>query len=291
MGREILNVSVEAIDGLNTSMATVPHANVVRRQNELGSRETVSWYVTPLPASGFPFSFSAGSKQQQLSQGTASYNLSFTTPRIGRYVVGVRTPTDGTGSFSGSAEKEVLFQDETNLLLETKGYNENAAETCVVNCPLPNNTFSVITNVTTYLNTTNLKNFSITLRLIDSAGDIVLGDSDAYIYVRFIKHPASRATVALTVPPAFMARDAGYYFRADKGRVTMKLGFTGSTAEPGSSVHNPVMLEFFCPEVVPWTVHPTGRNVTNPCYKAIPNALVSTLPIRVLDDAVSTSIF
>eukprot|EP00760_Papus_ankaliazontas_P012091 PhM_4_TR15188/c0_g1_i1/m.41334 len=289
MNRPLPIVGVEAIDGVNPQIAGVAQPNIARLAHEPGNNAAVFWAVDPLPATGFPLQFTSGQKEQNLVKGESTYLATMSTPNDGVYRLGLRS-TDGM--LSGTDMDEVYFQSETNLYINVKNFTSEAGSLCTDNCLLTNQTFNIGRNGTNFLNTTNLNAFNVSIVVTDALNTAVLGDSDSYIRVQLKQTQAvTDTTVTLSVPDAFVARSAnGFYKRLKRGRAEFALGFVGSTLRP-ALVHAPVYLEFTCPKTIPAAVAGTSVDMPNPCAQFIPGKVVQTMPIRVTDNTVPSSVF
>lgn len=293
MGRPLRRVAIQAIDGVDRRF--VPNGpNIARRPNEIGNNAFVSWRVDPLPSSGFPLTFTTGQREQTLTRGEADFAMSFSTPRDGVYGLSVGTaPNSG---IQPSEVRQVNFQAVTDIMLMTRDFRPDAPAVCgsantPAGCVLPNRTFSLGQNVTQFLNTTNLRGFNVSVLLADVLGRPVVGESDSFVQVRLVKSATSTSTVTLTIPNSFTARASAFFARVTAGVAGFSLGFTGSTMERTGNVDTPVTLEFSCPATVPASIAGTPRDYVNPCAAGILRGTVSTLPIRVIDPSVPSTVF
>jgi len=282
-GLALPRMVVQAIDGVSPLIPWLTGPNIARRPNEIGNDEMVEWRVSPLPATGFPLTFSEGNAQSKLQMGEAAFVPTFRTANDGIYLLSVGS-TNPTSTVQPSAPTRVTFQTIQDVLIVTKGFDDK--ETCNANCRLPNTTFQVLP---TFLNTTNLKAFDVSVILGDPEAKPVVGDSKSFIRVVLVKtNPNS--TAALTIPDAYTQKGdsmKAFWAPVRRGVATFKLGFVGSTL-PGEFVK----LEFSCPERVPAMIAKTINDTRNQCSVSIlGQSKATTMPIQIIDPTVPRAVF
>jgi len=299
MGRQMEKLVAQAVDGLDPRLVK-KGPNVARKPNEVGNDEAIAWQVDPLPSTGFPLSFSTGSKETTMNMGEATFVATFNTARDGNYALSLITAK--TSKVMGSKPFWVNFQTVKDVMIDTMDVRHPSptvggaprvapATVCNSNCMLSNRSFQLAINGTEFLNTTMLREFNVSIVVADGQGQPVKGENVSFIMVRMVKPATSTSTVALTLPPAYTAKQTAFWAKVQYGRTRFSLGFIGSTMEKGSTTHTHVTLEFSCPATVPAAIAGTTADITNPCSKGISRSTATTMAIQVIDPSVPATVF
>eukprot|EP00759_Apiculatamorpha_spiralis_P009402 PhF_6_TR15995/c0_g1_i1/m.25119 len=292
MNRVLPRVVVAAVDGVDPRVVpTGP--NVARRPTEVGNAEKIAWRVNPLPATGFPLTFSTGQKETALVGGTAEFVATFSTSRDGAYDLVVGS-TDPQSLVQPTPPATVNFQTINSVQVASLGFTPSSPAVCNTDCLLPNSTFTAASvNGTNFLNSTMLRPFNVSVLIADAAGRAVIGENVSFVQVRMVKQVASStAAVTLTIPESgYTARETAYFAPVIRGAARFSLGFVGSTVDGNTNQHSHVTLEFSCPKLIPARIAGTRADIPNPCAANIQRDTALTMPIRVIDPSVPRTTF